>query len=258
VLRVYLCGGTARLRNLAPWLEEAVGVPVDPLPLAGEPFAGVARLDERTSPSAAQALSLGLRDVVDRKQLATINFRRGRFEHEGRGKWMRGKLIGLGAAVAVLVVVLTFYFITRYLALDAQLEATNGAVSESTARLFGKPTTDLAKIKRDLKGDETDTSIVPRYSAYDMYFELSTRIPEGLKVELYDVRIDLLRQVIKIDGQTDSAASVDQLAASYEEFVCFKNQVKKGDVESVGEEVKFTLNISPQCAPIAQDKKKKK
>lgn len=255
VQHLFLCGGAARLHNLLPFLQQELGLPVDPLPIAGEALAALPDLASGQV-NAAQALALALHEVLPRDRRHTVNLRRGLFAHRGKKSWLRAQLFSLAAIGALLFLALTAWFITSWIALDRQVEASEKALTEATTRLFDKPTTDLNKIKRELANAGDSSSVIPKTSAYDMLFELNNRLPEGTAVELYDVRIDLTRQLIKVDGETDSAATVDRIAESYEAFSCFKGQVKKGDVNTVGDQVKFTLNISPQCTPDKKDTKK--
>ncbi len=257
--RVFLCGGTSRLRNLPAWLSDQLGVGCEMLPVAGEELAMLPEQAGRKS-TMAQALSLGLLGTQLVGDTSEINFRTGRYAFKGARSWVREKMIGMIIIAMLLVCVLGSMFSSRYFALDNQLVASEKALEQATQRLFGEKLTNAEKIKRTLQGDNKGQSVLPTRTAYDYFYEIYSRTPTGTYVAFEELEVDLFRQLVKLRARTETAANVDIYVEKLEEYPCFREQVQKGSTTTVGEEVKFDLTISPECPEQRQqnDKKKKK
>ena len=246
VERIYLCGGGSRLRSLCDFMSEELGVPVEILPVAGEEFVGVDMADGAGA-LYAQGLALGLRDGLPSEKRLPLNFRQGRFEHEHARSWVREKMIGIVALGLCLLCALSSVLGTHYFEVTKRHDAAKVAMEMASKRLFGEKVTDASKIRKKLKGTGESASLVPSRSAYNHYYEVYSRIPSGLELRFYDLEVDLFRQIIKVNAETDSAASVDRFVESLEGNECFKGQVQKGATKSSGELVSFDLTINPKC-----------
>jgi general secretion pathway protein L len=261
VTRLFLCGGTSRLRGLPAYLSDYLGVSVEPLPIAG---AELSTLNLAGAEVMAQALALALREAPSPGPQVDLNFRTGRFEHKGSKGWFREQAVGMFVLGALFLCALGSLFGTRYYAVTQQHAASQEALERTTQRLFGQKVTSEKKI-RDLMGGSTDDGgLLPRRSAYDYFYEVYSRPAQGTKLELTSVDVDLFRQLIKIQATTDSAANVDPYVESLGGFECFKGQIQKGNTNATGEVVKFDLTIAPECPdakkadPKDKDKDKKK
>ncbi|MEO1271930.1 MAG: hypothetical protein AAFX99_27865, partial [Myxococcota bacterium] len=250
-------GGCSRLTNLGQHLQAKLGggLPFAPLPVSSDELAGLTGSGK--SLVMAQALSLALRDVLPPGQVSEVNFRQGPFAHKRNRGWFREQLPGIIVMAICLLLAVLSLFGSRYFLIQKQLEASNKALTLATSQLFEEPTTNVATIKKKLNGADSGPSIIPRYSAYDYFYEVQSRLPQGLKVDLFRLDVDVYLQLIKIEGNTESAASVDQIVESLEKFKCFTGKIQKGNVDAAGEEVRFSLNIAPECGA-NKDKDKKK
>lgn len=256
ITRVFACGGGSRLRGLLAHLQEEIGVPVEPLPVAGQELAGLALPKPEL---AAQALSLAMREVSPRGARVDMNFRVGRFEHQGARGWFREKVMGLVVVVALLLCMIGALFGSRYFAVTQQHDASKAALEQATERLFGKQVLVEKKVRDLLGGGQEDNSILPRRNAHEYFFEVYDRVPKGGSVDLAKVDVDLFRQLIKIEAFTDNVAQVDAYTEALEKHPCFEGQIQRGSTNKVGEEFKFDLTIAPECPENRKvDKKKKK
>ena len=254
VQRIYLTGGCSRLTNLGRHLQMELGLSVEPLPMASDALAGLSGSGKTLV--MGQALALALRDALPPGQVSEINFRQGPFAHKRSRGWFRERLPGMIFMAACLLMAVLALFASRYYAIQKQLEASTKALELATGQLFDEPTSNVETIKKKLSGSDSGPGIIPRYSAYDYFYEVQSRLPTGLKVDLYRLDVDVYRQLIKVEGNTESAASVDQIVEGLETFKCFTGQIQKGNVDAVGEEVRFSLNIAPDCGG-DKDKKTK-
>jgi hypothetical protein len=246
------------LGNLASYLADELGIPVEALPVAGEALAGLA-LEEGRGSVLALGLGLALREGLPPGERLPLNFRQGRFEHAEYRSWIREKILGIVALAACLVCALGGWLGSYYVEVAQRHDAAQAAMQSASKALFGEVVNDPGKIRKKLSGGGDATSLVPSRSAYDHYYQVYSRIPEGVELRFYDLEVDLFRQIIKVNAETDSAASVDQFVESLERDECFKGQVKKGATKSSGELVSFDLTISPKCSAqrLADANKKK-
>jgi Tfp pilus assembly PilM family ATPase/cell division protein FtsB len=244
VTQALVCGGGARLRGLLPFLHEELGLPFEPLPVAGDELAA---LPDAPRELMAQALALALREAPLPGPRLDLNFRVGRFEHKGARGWFQERVAGLIVIAALLLCALGALFGTRYFAASQQYDASKEALEATTERLFGEKTTSDKKVRDLLGGTQDDTSLLPKRNAYDFFFEVYSRSPADVKIEIADLDVDIFRQLIKVQAWTDSAGNVDSYVESLEQFPCFKGQVQKGSTNAVGDKVKFDLTIAPEC-----------
>lgn len=252
ITRVFLCGGSSRLQNLGPHLYEELGVPFEALPVAGQELAGL-----QLGATAPQALALSLRDVIPPGRTVDVNFRSGPYAHKGAQGWFREKIGGLVLLGLMTLCALGAMFGSEYYAIGKEEEALKATLKVTTARLFGEEL-EPAAVSKKLTGGGGNASLIPKNSAYDYFFEVSKRTPEGDDIEFTDLEVDLFRQIVKIRATTTTAAVVDRYVESLELYDCFKGHVQKGGTESVGERVRFDLTIAPECPGAAPAKDKKK
>ncbi len=256
VTRLFICGGTSRLRNLAPWLAEELSVPVEPLPVASDELASL-QLSTGQPATAAQSLALALNDAMPRNlERIGLNFRSGPYAHKGAQGWFREKVVGLVVLVALLLCSIGAMLGSNYYAISQEEEALKASLEKTSKRLFGEAKAPDA-VKKELQSLGSSVSIIPSKSAYDYFFEASKRVPEGEDIEFTNLEVDLFRQLVKIQATAVNATVVDAYVESLETFECFKGKVTKGSTESMGERVRFDLSIAPEC-PGARKKDDKK
>ncbi len=254
--RIFLCGGTANLRNLAPHLEEEIGVDVELLPIAAQELAGLT-LPPGKAQTIAQSLSLGLREALPSNATVAINYRSGSYAHRASRGWLREQAPGIVVALACFFCALGSMFASEYYAIAQEEQALVLALEDATRNLFSEPMAP-DKIEGALGGSGDEAGLIPQRSAYDHFIEISNRIPEGSGIEFVDIDIDLYRQLIKIKAMASSAAVVDTYVEQLEGQECFKAKVQKGDTESIGDRVRFDLTIAPECPGAANKDDKKK
>lgn len=251
VEQIYLCGGTSRLTNLTHYISQEL-LPTEILPIGSNELGELDEMQGALPFVAAQSLALGLREAIPEALTSTVNFRRGSHAHQDARGWLRERLVGLVILLLLFGLALGGFLVSKYMSASWQHEATTASLERVTQGLFGQKMTDPGAIKKKLNGESDSAGVLPRHSAYDYYYEVSSRV--GSNVELFEFDVDIFRQLIKLSGKTDSAATVDNVVDRLEEFDCFKGNVQKGDVESLGEGVRFSLSIAPECS----DQKKKK
>jgi len=253
VAEIYLCGGLSLLPGLELHLSSSLGLPVRRFDIEGRDWMKVSGGRE-TEALCAGALSLALSQLPQSRE-ASIDFRQGSFAFQGGYHFVRGKVISL--AVLACMVLLSFGFYTWSLARDlaAQEQAAVADLKARTQALLGEaisdPETAIARLRRGAGGPKAGGKFddIPSRSAYDLFFDISTRLPVSLQVDLESVNIDLDRHRVELRGKTTSATAVEEIVEALDAIPCFKGGIEKEKNEKVGAEGQqlFVLSIKTSC-----------
>jgi len=247
--KVYLCGGTSQIDRLEEYLADQFSVPVEPLPVWE---AIDIRLLEggEDEPRTAMALSCALQMVRDRSCKKVLDLRQGEFSYRGRSSYLRAQVMKYGSVAAVLLLLFFGTLFAKKYQLEAQEATMNDAVVQQTTELFGKEVTDRTVVEKIISGQSSaGGSFAPKMSAYQLYYELMSKISEDIELELDRIDVDIDRNIVQISGQTTGAQKVDGLAEDLRKVDCLK-KVSKGQVENVpnSEKTRFRLEISSSCS----------
>jgi hypothetical protein len=97
------------------------------------------------------------------------------------------------------------------------------------------------------KGFREELAPVPRATAFDLFEQISKRVPAADRIKLDIAEIDIRPKKTFIKGTVDSATAVDEIAERLKEIDCYE-EVTKGAVTEVSDESKqFTLNVTSRC-----------
>jgi general secretion pathway protein L len=252
VLKVYTCGGASRLTGLAEHLQEEMEVIVEPLVLTGgigfETLPGTA--DE--SAVMSQALAVALTGATGRRD---VDFRRGEFAYKADFSFLRAKAAYLGAC---LLAVMATIALNAYAALH-QLRRDEAVLDQrlkaESTQLFGEAMSDPEAVsKRIARRISMEELPVPPATAYDVFDEISRAVPPADKVKLDITELEIKSKKVFIKGTTDSATSVDEIAAGLAKVKCFASDkgdaIQKGAVTNVvgqGDLKQFSLTITSKC-----------
>ena len=244
---IYLCGGSSQIDHLEDYLDEQFGVPVDPLPL--ESAVNYQLLEGEGAPESALALACALQPVQDRKQERLLNLRKGEFAYSGDSGLIRSVFSRWGAAAATLLVLFFGTLFAEKYRLEAKADAMDQAVAEQTKELFGKPVTDPTVIE-NLAGGQSggQRAFVPEMSAYQLYFELMSRVSEDTELELDRVDFDIDRNIVQMSGTTTDPQTVDTIVSDLERLECLSDINKKPVRVQSENEARFELEISSKCS----------
>ncbi|MGC4113963.1 MAG: type II secretion system protein GspL [Myxococcales bacterium] len=239
--RIYLTGGTARLKGLAPLLSRELGaevVPLEAVPLAGSPVP-----PERAA-MASQAFALALRGHAGARG-SKFNLRKGDLAFKGDLDYLKGKVGRLAAFAGILIVLAMGLVWARFHVLKKAEDELDKTLNTITTRVLGAPQKDYLVALSLLKGKGSVTAALPTYSAVDLFAEVTART-QSLTVKVDDVNVQLDR--VQFHGETDSFDGVDQVVSSLKSFKCFQ-EIKRGRVQKSkdGTKVTFDLDIRVQC-----------
>ena len=121
----------------------------------------------------------------DRAGERGVNLRQGAFSYKGRSSYLNAQLKRLGMLAAFLLLLLGGALFLQKRDLDTQEDAMRAAVAKETKKVFGKPLYKSDAIKKRVETQETsEGGFVPKMSAYEVFFELTSRIRPNVKLDL--------------------------------------------------------------------------
>lgn len=251
VRAVYLCGGLSRLPGLEQFFASQIGLPLRELEAGRQEWAlPLGPAAEGLGWRAAEALSLALAGLPQTRQ-EEVNFRKGPLAFQGGYQYARGKVLGIAAVFALLLLGVGFYTFAVGHDLAKQERALIADLKARTQVLLGEPLADpeqvLARMRRSEKGAKTDE--IPQQSAYDLLHDISRVLPLEVQVDFETLDIDLDRHRTEIRGKTTTATAVEQIVDALNQIPCFQGGIEKEKNEKVGSEGKqlFVLNVKMSC-----------
>lgn len=280
ISRLQLTGGGARLQGLLPFLEHELGMPVSYLMVpnvmqGGAPLDASAVLaslraadsesnrDGTVDSELDMAMTMRLpRSASDTTPFAQataialaasrgereIDLRRGPFVYRANFSVLRQKAMHLGILGAALLAVVGLDVYASLSNLGAERKQLDAQLKTATQEVFGQPRTDAKEVALAMrKGFREELAPVPRATAFDLFEQISKRVPAADRIKLDIAEIDIRPKKTFIKGTVDSATAVDEIAERLKEIDCYE-EVTKGAVTEVSDESKqFTLNVTSRC-----------
>ena len=237
-----------RARKLAPDRLLLAGA-LASLPGAAERLAAEVQLDaEPLSPpagDATSALALGLA-VRAQNPRGRINFRKGEFAFTRDLSQVRGQLLRLAAAAAVLLVLGLALGMARLSSLHRQAAAYDEAVCTATRRILGTCLTDYRQAVGQLSGGRSRAAGIPRVSAADIFAELVAHMPEGSLPLLENVEITTT--AVRMKGTAETFAKVEEITSSLKKDKCFGDVKQPRTERTRDNKVSFALDFAYSCS----------
>src|SRR5690606_13983148 len=131
--RIYLTGGTSKLRGLVPLLSRELGTEV--VPLEAIPREAVANLGEGLDARGSQAFALAMRGHGVARS-ARFNLRKGPYAFKGDLDYLKGKVSRLAAFAAVLVLLSIGFIWAQFRALDMREKKLDDLLCTTTQRVL--------------------------------------------------------------------------------------------------------------------------
>jgi general secretion pathway protein L len=248
---VLLVGGGSRLRGLASYLAEQIGVPTwrlssdDITALAGLRLAQGAQ----TLPIDSAAMTIGMAyDAAGGRP--SFDLRSGALAVKMDLSFLRAKAVPLGAAVlAIAAFAAGSAYADLYRLRKAEKTLTERLATEreEIPMFKGKDLTaeDILAVQAP-SATGPKASPLPKATAYDLLVDISNKVPPKDKVTIDVDRLDIDDQKVDLSGTVKSAEEIDLLVNALKEIKCFK-EITRGPTESEGELKKFKLTITAQC-----------
>lgn len=235
VVRVRLAGGAAGWAGLAGLVGEELGIPAEPLRLAG-PAADVIPADE--APRFALPLALALRGWLGNR-FQRLNLRRGDLASTRSTQDVRDRLERFAVYASLVLLLAVVSSVVKVVALNRQEKLLDRSMCEVTQKVVGKCYDDFAMAESVLRGRGTVGASIPRVSAAGVLAELAARTPD---VQLRFDRIEITREKLHLQGTTDAAENVDRIVAALRGSRCF-GDARSGGARKRGTEQKFEFTV---------------
>jgi general secretion pathway protein L len=240
ITRLLVAGDLASLPGATDRLTAELGLPVESLALAGQ----AAQVVQGPGADYALALGLALRAQQPRGRL---NFRKGEFAFTRDLSQVRGHLVRLAIAAAVLLALAVGLGAARVASLSRQGRDYDDALCAATRKILGSCISDYRQAVAALSGDRSKAAGIPRVSAADVLAELIAHLPDDAMPTLDDV--DLTTTAIRLRGTAESFGKVDQILTALKKDRCF-GQIQQPRTEKVRgtEKVQFSIDFAYTCS----------
>lgn len=258
IKKMLLCGGSANLRELVPFLSKELEISIDIYKPSifkdgGEP------IEQTLSPEfAVLATCLAGTGIVPKAK--RFNFRRGAFTFKGDTEAVRKKIVIAAICFLCIVGAWIFSSVSQYVVISDQAQNVKTQLEEQTERVLGKKTVSRAIIEKKLNPHVAEKSQIPTRDAYDIIIEISKRIPESV---VHDIdELDIKPKHIKIRGKVDSElklteAQMDDESADLSPTDLIKSKLgefeecftgfKIPKVRTVDNRQEYTMEIDSTC-----------
>jgi Tfp pilus assembly PilM family ATPase len=206
--KLFLCGGTARLRGMAPHLQGALSVDTQ---TAGDDDPQETRL----------VRARALMGETSRTESRHINFRKDALTYEGKMHVVRRRWIRAVAFVAVVIIGWFLYSMAQISSLEKVMDKQHTDLAQITKEISGEEVDDFSKAELMLKKSAASKNPVPKQDVYDILDTMSRKFPDTVvhDVEELDIRSDRWR----IRGIVDTISDRDKI---YEALIGYKDCIK--------------------------------
>ncbi len=250
--RVYLCGGGALLPGLVEYMGLSLGVETSLLPLDADglqTLPGFADVGHRF----VTALGLALRATSAVKGSA-FNFRHGEFSFKGSHEYLRSRVPQLAFGVVTLALLSLVFGLGRLSALGAEARAVDDAIGAMSEQVFGEAITDGGEVRRRFLRGSVRPGFLPDVTAGELFAEVANRVVDtqdlGYEVTWTEIEVDMERRIFVIEGQADSAESVDTFEVQLAEAECLRD-ISRNDLSQRHGREGFTFAVQgvATCEP---------
>ncbi len=248
ISRALIVGGGARLRGLASFLTEQLGVPCSSL--TPSDIEALAKVEDRSAVDSS-ALTIGMAlDAASGRP--NMDLRSGVLASRMDLSYLRTKALPLGIALgAVLTCAIGASYADWYRLKKAEKTLALRVAQESAEYYPDGRSRDVATILGTVTNasglDSVADSPLPKLTGYDILLEISSKIPPKDQITLDVSKIEITRDKIDLGGSAKMPEEIDALVKALREIKCF-GEIGRGATESDANGLKkFTLSIPSTC-----------
>jgi Tfp pilus assembly PilM family ATPase len=246
--RVVLVGGGSRLRGLADFTAEQLGVPTTGIGADAAALLGPSSAASGAAAVGADGAALALAIAFDLSSgKPTYDLRQGPLAFKVDLSFITGKLVQV--AIAGLVVLLfagaSAYVGLRQLRKEDKLLTERVAVESTEYK--GKPMT-VAEILAESgpTGAAVEASPVPRMSAFDILLEINAKLPARDKITIDITELDIRDNKVSLKASAKKPEQIDQFEAAMREIKCLKDG-NRSNTQTAGEWINFQYTLKNEC-----------
>ena len=246
VAQFYLCGGSAKLKNLDQYLTQSVGIPFKKTNFLSAYNTG--EFSDEHSYSLQTALALALRGV-HAKPNSMINLRKGEFKPKRNFQKVPsfvGKSISL---LGILFLAFFLNFIVKSIILHTQTKSMERKIETEVKKViptytFRGARHALSSLQNQVQGSGSGSASLAKLSAGQSPMitlkDISESITQNVPLTLEEIKIDLDR--VRLQGTTNSRESITKIRDQLESLPQF-SKVSENRVQKSGNGYLFDLNI---------------
>jgi len=241
---IVLVGGGSRLRGLANFIGENLGVPTQVLTPADVAALGGPRGVPEQVDAAAMTIAL-THDAASGRP--AFDLRSGDLALKVDLSFLRAKAVPLAAAALIMI---AFAGISAYASLY-RLKKIEGVLSERFVRESKDQFADQAKTVDEVLGSTEAKapaiSPLPKLSAYDVLLEINAKLPARDKVTVDITQLEITEQKISLRGSAKTDEEIDAVTAELKTIKCFSEMTTGTRETGPKGERKFQLGFRSSC-----------
>jgi general secretion pathway protein L len=244
VVAVVLVGGGSRLRGLAGFVQDNLGVPAfriadaDRVVLAGSRIGADLALD-----AAAMTVALAHDAATGRPM---FDLRTGELAFKVDLSFLRAKAVPLAAAALVIVAFAGIAAFTSLRNLKKAESTLAERISRETRDDFGSAMT-ADQVLGSSAAAPTETSPMPAMTSYDILLEINAKMPTKEKVTVDISQLEISDEKVTIRGSAKTDEEIDLITGELKNIKCFP-EITSGTRETGPKgERRFQLNIRSTC-----------
>jgi general secretion pathway protein L len=240
--RVYVAGATA-VNGATSWVGEALGLPVEVLPLPLTP-----EVDPAVLPLFARASALACSGATSSRH---INLRGDEFALKHTASTLRRSAPLIGACALAFFASILFSLYAQKSVLAAEQKSLSSGLKTLTKQVFGKATSDPQQIEKLIAGNAADDPL-PRFDGFDVIDVISSLISP-------DVTHDVMRLLVEVGdynregqfelrGTLSSIEQRDAITTLLGKNSCFKD-IKTGRTSPAREadRINYQVEAAIRC-----------
>ena len=247
-------GGGSRLRGIAPFLAEHLGLPVTGIdPGESSRILGEDIANRGVSADIA-CLAAGVAfEGASGKPM--FDLRQGELAYKGEASFLRSKFTALMTAALVIIAFATGNAYAAHYKLRKSEKALNQRLAQETQELFDKPLAADEAIAKTQGIAVGEVSPVPKLTAYDVLLEINRLLPSKKDVKIDVTNIDIKPGQVTLratSGLIEAAegrpevkplAGIKKVTEALSKQPCFDKVEEGGDVSGSDTEKRFSLTI---------------
>ncbi|MBP9203182.1 MAG: pilus assembly protein PilM [Kofleriaceae bacterium] len=242
---VLVVGGGSRLRGLASFLTEQLGVPVLTLTDADAAALTGGRIGEAAAVDAAAMTVAMAHDGASGRPL--FDLRSGDLAAKVDLSFLRAKAVPLAAAALAIVVFALGSAWASFHRLRAAEQVLGKRLAVESRDLFDGEVKTAAEILSSSDEQVSQNSPMPKLSAYDVLLAINGKLPGKDKVTLNVSNLEIGFEKVTLRGTAKTPEEIDLIVTELKKIECFEEPQRGATENGPNGEKRFQLTIKANC-----------
>lgn len=259
--RAILVGGGSRLRGLASYMAEQLGIAVSVLGPAEDHSVLGPRLAQSGARADVACLAAGVA-FEGASGRPSFDLRQGELAFKADLSFLRAKAVPLSAAALAIIACAALTAYADLYQLKKSGRALDKRLALESTEILGKALSASDVLDRvSPSGGSGDDSPMPKMTGYDVLLAFNKALPakDQVKIDVQDIDIKagaiVVRAISAPTANQDALAGIKVLESSLKKSTCFANFSNPGSQPGRDETRDFTITIKTSCnlAPGQED-----